>query len=253
MQQVQSAGKLFYGLGIAGIGVLQFIYPGFRPVILPIPPADTQHLNFLVYLTAAILVIAGLFIAFMQQVKSVALLFGIFLLLFFIAGHLPNRLMYNPGMLGAWTDALKISALAGGAFMISLAYPGKKSYGSIEKIALSGKYLFGIMLVIFGIDHFLYAGFVQQLVPHWIPGPLFWTYFSGIALIASGLAILINFKPGMTGLLLAIMLLIWLIVLHIPGAIVAPATDYGNEWTSVFQCLAFSGMALLYSRTQRVV
>lgn len=246
MQPLKLPGKLFYGLGIAGIGVLQFIYPGFRPVILPIPPESTQHLNFLVYLIAAILVLAGLFIGLLQQVKSVAFFLGIFLLLFFLAGHLPNRLMHNAGMLGAWTNALKILALAGGAFMISIVYPGKKSYGSIEKIALYGKYFFGIMLMIFGIDHFLYTDFVKLLVPGWIPGALFWTYLAGIALIGSGLAILINFKPGVISLLLAVMLLLWLILLHIPRAIVAPATDNGNEWTSVFQCLGFSGVAFLY-------
>ena len=101
------------------------------------------------------------------------------------------------------------------------------------------------MLIIFGIDHFLYTSFVKTIVPAWIGAQLFWTYFAGVALILSGLAILINFKPRTVGLLLGTMLFIWLIVLHIPRAIAAPVTDNGNEWTSVFQCLAFSGMALL--------
>jgi uncharacterized membrane protein YphA (DoxX/SURF4 family) len=250
MRQLQSVGKIFYGVGIAGIGVLQLIYPGFRPVLLPIPPEDTQHLNFLVYLVAVILVIAGLFIAFMHQVKPVAFGLGVFLLLFVIAGHLPQRLTNHPDILGAWTDALKLLALAGGAFMVVMAYPGRKTYGGMEKIARCGPYFFAVMLIIFGIDHFLYTGFVKPLVPGWIPGPLFWTYLAGVALMGAGLAILINFKPGIIGLLLAIMLLIWLIVLHIPRAIVAPATDHGNEWTSVFECLAFSGMALLYRHYQ---
>jgi uncharacterized membrane protein len=169
-------------------------------------------------------------------------------MLFLILGHLPNRLANNPGSLGAWTDALKLFALAGGAFIISTVYPDKKINGMriIEKIGLYGKYFFGIMLIIFGIDHFLYTDFVKTLVPTWIPGQLFWTYFAGIALIASGLAIFLNFKPRAISLLLATMLFVWLIVLHIPRAIVAPITDNGNEWTSVFECLAFSGISILY-------
>jgi uncharacterized membrane protein len=250
MQHLTSLGKLFYGLGIAGIGVLQFIYPGFRPVILTIAPATTQHLSVLVYATAAILVLAGLFIAFMEQVKAVALYFGLFLLLFVLAGHLPIRLTHNPGMLGAWTNALKLLGLAGGAFMIATTYPGKRTNGFLEKIALYGEYGFALMLLIFGIDHFVYAEFVQTLVPAWIPGPLFWTYLTGIALIAAGLAIFLHVKPKTVGLLLGIMLLIWLVTLHIPRTIVAPATDDGNELTSVFQCLAFGGMAFLYIRSR---
>ncbi len=40
------------------------------------------------------------------------------------------------------------------------------------------------------------------------------------------------------------MIFLWLIVLHIPWAIADPYTDRGNEITSVFQALAFSGIAL---------
>ena len=70
MDQLKSVGKIFYGLGIAGIGLLQFIYPGFRPVMLPIPPETTAHLNILVYLTGAVLVFTGVFIAFWKKCKS---------------------------------------------------------------------------------------------------------------------------------------------------------------------------------------
>jgi len=249
MQQLRLIGRIFYGLGIAGIGILQFIYPGFRPVILPVPPEATQNINFLVYLVATLLVLAGIFISLGRWVKMVSLLLGVFLLLFFIAGHLPNRLTNNPGMLGAWTDALKILALSGGAFVVSRVFSDGENNGVtnvFQKIAPTGKYLFALMLIVFGIDHFLYAEFVKVLVPEWIPGPLFWTYFSGIVLIGSGLGIFLNFKPAIISILLSAMLLIWLIILHIPRAVVAPGTENGNEWTSVFQCLAFSGMALLY-------
>jgi uncharacterized membrane protein YphA (DoxX/SURF4 family) len=249
MQQLKSTGKIFYGLGIAGIGSLQFIYAGFRPVILPIPPEATQSLNFFVHLTAAILVVGGLSIVFTKNVKTISLFLGLFFLLFFIIGHLLNRIKYNPGILGAWTDALKLLALSGGAFIISGLYPEIKGGGVIriiQKMAQYGKYFFAIMLIVFGMDHFLYADFVKMLVPVWIPGHLFWTYFAGVALIASGLAVFLNFKPRVISLLLASMLFIWLIVLHIPRAITAPITDNGNEWTSVFECLAFSGIAILY-------
>jgi uncharacterized membrane protein YphA (DoxX/SURF4 family) len=254
MPELKSIGKIFYGLGIAGIGGLHFVYAGFRPVIIPIPPEATHNLNFLVYLTGGVLGLSGLCIAVGVKVKPISLFLGVFLLLFLILGHLPNRLTNRPDILGAWTDALKILALSGGAFVISNLHPNEKSngfIGFIERLALYGKYFFGVMLIIFGIDHFVYIEFVKPLVPSWIPGPLFWSYFAGVALIGAGLAILLNFKPAVISILLATMLFIWLIILHIPRALVAPATDNGNEWTSVFECLAFCGMAILYPYPQK--
>jgi hypothetical protein len=40
------------------------------------------------------------------------------------------------------------------------------------------------------------------------------------------------------------MIFLWLIVLHIPRAIAEPYVAKGNEITSVFEALAFSGIAL---------
>jgi uncharacterized membrane protein len=214
--------------------------------MLPIPPEATNGLNFLVYVTGALLVVAGVAIAIGQRVRLVSLLLGTGLLLFFIAGHLPNRLMNSPTVLGAWTNALKILTLSGGAFVVSGVFSDghSKFAEALSKIAPYGKYFFAFMLVIFGIDHFLYADFVKTLVPTWIPGHLFWTYFAGVALIGSGLSIFINFKLKTISLLLGTMLIFWLVLLHIPRAITMDPTD-GNEIISALECLAFSGIAFL--------
>jgi uncharacterized membrane protein YphA (DoxX/SURF4 family) len=95
------------------------------------------------------------------------------------------------------------------------------------------------------MDHFLYTEFVSKLVPSWIPGSTFWTYFAAVALIGSGIAIIFRIMLKQVALLLGTMLFLWLILLHIPRAIADPHIDKGNEVTSVFQALAFSGMAFI--------
>lgn len=35
MDTISKTGRAFYGIGMAGIGIQQFIYRDFRPVILP--------------------------------------------------------------------------------------------------------------------------------------------------------------------------------------------------------------------------
>ncbi len=248
MQQLKPIGRIFYGLGIAGIGILHFIYPGFRPVVLPIPAEETVHLEVFVYIVGALLTIAGLFIASGRGTRTAALLLGIFLLLLFLLGHLPNRLINDPANVGAWTDALKLLALCGGAFIVTKLFPGhddEKLSDAPRKIAFMGKYFFAIMLIVFGIDHFLYADFVKTLVPEWIGANLVWTYIGGGALIGLGLSIILNIKMNLAGLLGGVMLLLWLVLLHIPRAISMASMTDGNEIVSVFECLAFSGMSFL--------
>ncbi len=247
MHNLKLIARIFYGAGIAGIGVLHFFYPGFRPVILPIPPEATTQLNVLIYLTGAFLFITGLLIAIGKYVKTIALLLALVLFLFFVCGHLPNRLTNMISVLGAWTDALKLLALSGGALIVARAFPGNANtvMHALYKTSFLGRYFFGLMLLLFGIDHFLYTDLVKTLVPAWIPGALFWTYVAGVALIGTGLSFITNIKRKPVALLAGIMLFLWLIVLHIPRAVTMDTSTDPNEIVSVFECLAFSGMAFL--------
>lgn len=118
----------------------------------------------------------------------------------------------------------------------------------LEKIIPAGKYFFAVTMLLFGYSHFLYRDFVVTLVPNWIPGHLFWTYFAGAALMAGGLGIILNIKRHLAANLLGIAVFIWFIILHIPRAVADPHSGNGNEITSVFEALSFSGIAFLIGR-----
>ena len=124
----------------------------------------------------------------------------------------------------------------------------KKVFG---RLADYGKYLYAFMLMMFGIAHIVNADLVKNMVPGWIPGNLFWTYLTGVALMGAGLSIFIRVKVRQIMSLLAIMLFIWLIVVHLPSTIQYPLYDPinpfldGNRAISSLQCLAFCGIALV--------
>ena len=97
-----------------------------------------------------------------------------------------------------------------------------------------------------GIEHFLYGPGVATLVPDWIPGHLFWTYFAAVALIAGGAGLIFNVKKRLAALLSCIMIFIWALILHAPRVVTMRT---GNETTSFFQTLALSGALLVLSAT----
>jgi uncharacterized membrane protein len=242
--------RIFYGIGMMGMGIQHFIYSSFRPVIIPAWP---QWLNtpILAYLMGAIIVTVSTLILLGRNTKAISLLLGALLLFCFIFIQVPFLLFIQPNSpahLGLWTNALKEGALAGGALVIAgISIEDKRKhivFSITEKLIPYGKIFFSITLIAFGIDHFFYTEFVATLVPAWIPDHTFWTYFAGVTLIGSGTAIILKIRRRRIALLACIMLLLWLIVLHIPRAIAQPNLEKGNEITSVFQALAFSGIAL---------
>jgi hypothetical protein len=101
------------------------------------------------------------------------------------------------------------------------------------------------MIIIFGSYHFLFIKEASTLVPSWIPRHMFWTYLGGIALIGSGVAIILNIKRRLAATLLGTMIFIWFIILHFPRVMASSPADLGDEVTSAFLALAYSGTAFV--------
>jgi uncharacterized membrane protein len=117
----------------------------------------------------------------------------------------------------------------------------------LNKITKLGRFFLGIPMIVFGIQHFMYAQFVAALVPTWIPGALFWTYFSGVALLCSGVGIIINVLPRLAAGLLGFMIFTWIVVLHIPRIFLFPENH--SEFINVFNAFLMTGGALILSGT----
>jgi uncharacterized membrane protein YphA (DoxX/SURF4 family) len=233
------------------MAILQIIYADFRPVFLPEWPA-WLHSPIWAYLFAAMLIFSSILIIIDKEARTASIFLGWLFLLLFLLGHVPYTLFVFPHSawhVGVWVNPLKELALSGGAFVLAGNQPAtnnsKKVFGSLsEKLIPLGRIFFAITMFEFGYSHFLYVDFVTTLVPSWIPGNLFWTYAAGIFLMGSGICIMFKIKLKLVALLTALMLFTWFVILHIPRAIADPLGGNSNEVTSVFQALAFSGIAL---------
>lgn len=257
MENLIKLGRIFYGIGVAGLVTLHFFFSGFRPVFVPETSNHILTSPPLIYIFSIAIIALCIFMLVNFKAKASALIVGLLFLILFLVFHAPNHIVNNLTNVGAWTNALKILALSGGAFVMADSYHSEKLtsnpfFDFLEKIMPYGGVFFSIMMIVFGIDHILYAQGVATLVPSWIPFSLFWTYFAAVALIGTGVCIIFKIKVKMVGILAGIMLFIWFLILHLPRAFSMPAlADNGNEWSSVFQSLAFSGIAFVLALKRR--
>lgn len=253
-------GRAFFALGIIGIALQQFQYGALRPVIFPEWPAGWQASAAAAYIVGLALIIASVFILIGKNGERASFGLARFFLLMF-AFHFVFLVFFNPNSfhLGSWSNALKTLVLSGGSLIMAASFlqesqPNTQKSSltrAMEKMIPAGRIFFSITMIAFGIDHFIYTDFVATLVPSWIPGHLFWTYFAAIALIGSGLCIIFKIQLRTIALLTGVMLFIWLIILHIPRGIAAPPGDNGNEVTSVFEALNFAGIALVMAGVKK--
>jgi uncharacterized membrane protein YphA (DoxX/SURF4 family) len=152
-----------------------------------------------------------------------------------------------------WTNPLKSLALAGGAAMLAARLPGSPQplsalVSTLARRESLGPPLLALFLVVCGLQHFAYRDFVTSLVPAWIPAPLFWAYFTGVALMMGGVGILVPRTSRLAARMSALMIFLWVVLLHIPRALAGPS--HANETAGVFEALAITGVALLVAGTR---
>lgn len=246
-----NAGRIFFGIGIAGIGVLHFFYPGIRPIIIPGLTGIPSSLFFTGYFIGLLLTGAGLLIAIGKKFNTFSLIMGILFLLLFLFGHMPVFLSAG-SFNNYWVNINKVLALSGGFLVVSTINPPKPGNRLMEllaRIGPLGKYLFAIMLYNFGVGHFNNLKGVSRLVPKYVPFPLFWTFLGGVTLMGAAISIFSKYKVKPIMLLLGLNLFLWLLLLHFYYAINFPQWQEGENFIGVVTCLAFCGTALTISQT----
>ena len=250
MGKLSNIGRIFYGIAIAEAGFQTIYYNDFPYWLLPPKHSWIPGLVMLAYISGIMLILAGACIVFEKKARTISLLLGSILLLIFCFYFVPYEFMASSNYMhfGDWENAAKELALSSGALGIAGCFSEKNESPLIRllgKLIPFGAILFSITIISFGVDHFLFAKEAADYVPSWVPYHLFWMYFTGTALIGSGLAITLKTKPGLAATLLGTMIFTWFIILHIPRVIASPSAYMEDEVTSAFLALAYSGIAFV--------
>lgn len=84
---------------------------------------------------------------------------------------------------------------------------------TISRIAII---ILSIVMIVFGIFHFLQPKSLLNYVPPFLPGGIIWVYIVGAAFILAAIAFILNKMAQLAAYALAILLLIFVITVHLP-------------------------------------
>lgn len=141
----------------------------------------------------------------------------------------------------AFPAATLSTCAAGVALLVIGLLAAKNDFAQargMDKIAALAYLCFALPLAVFGAEHFSSPQSLLALVPSYMPWRMLWVYFVGVALIAASLSIATKRLVRWSGLLLGVMMLLFVAMLYLPGAIRS-----GNRivWTIVFRESSFGG------------
>jgi uncharacterized membrane protein len=248
-------GQIIFGVGSIGLAILGVLSKDF---VVGRPPAWTTELGpnpALAYVSAAFLFVLASAIIIQKWGGVAASIIAIMILLLSVVRHLAV-------FMSDWPNTFKALGLFGGSLIIACSffredYPRAHTLPISERLQkgmmLLGTILLAIFFIVGGYAHFKFAEFVNYLIPGYIPFTMFWTYFSGICLVAGGVGLLIPKTQKWAALLSGIMVLGWFFLLHIPR-VVANSHDVG-ERLGVCESFTFAGiffvLAGIFSKEKR--
>jgi uncharacterized membrane protein len=222
-----------FALGVAGLGLVCLAFQDFAlqwqsapEWLKAVPYAATISA---LWLLATGVALAVRRLAFAGAV-SAAILFGVWAFVF----HGPLAAQ-QPGQVYVWLGV----AEAGCLMAAGLAPAGAGVQNA--RILLGARIAFGLCAVVFGISHFVYAEVTAKMVPAWLPFPLAWAYITGCGHLAAGLALVSGVRAHLAAGMEAAMCAAFVILLHLPRVIAAPASQV--EWTMLCVALSITGAA----------
>jgi len=245
-------GRCLLGAAIVAAGLMQLVLGRFVRIVpeptmwKPFPPVAA-------YVVGAVLVAIGFGILTARIARTAATVLGALLVvnvLLYLATMIRNPVVDTPFLRGfMYTNPLKCLALLGGCAIVAVRWPdrmGDRGVGRLEALAPA---LLALFLVVCGLQHFWYRAFVYTLVPAWIPpNQHFWTLFTGVALVAGGVGILVPRTARLAALLSGAMILSWVPLLHVPRALAGP--DRPGETAGVLEATALGAVALMVAATR---
>lgn len=237
MKLVSHAGKYIFAIALAGIAIIQFVTAAMPSALMPLPESMPGK-SILAYTSGLVFLAAACAVIINKRATLLLSIAGIVFLLFLIYPHIP-KLLSNVYNAGEWVVFLETLAFVCGCFMLANKMD-TQLHPALNTTAFVCRYLFALVLLVFGIQHIMYEKFITTIIPAWMPMKLFWARVVTVAFLATAVSIIINVATRLSTLLVGCMFMIWVIILHIPRVVIRSWKE--TEWTSMFIALAVGGI-----------
>lgn len=219
------AGRLMLAAGLIGFGLVGL---HFHQAIDGLQPFDLGHPG--VWLNSAVLVVGGMGLAWSRIASKAGLALWALLTVLLFA-HAPG-LVAEPANPVRWVSAMEVLGLLAACMLI--AAPGRAD------LRLAGRVAVGLMLVVFGVVHWLFVEAIAGMIPHWMPGRAVWPLFTGAANFTAGLAIASGVMARPASALVGAMFASWIVLVHAPRLLAAPGER--SEWVACALAFALTGV-----------
>jgi uncharacterized membrane protein len=252
--RVLGPGHLLFATGLAGLGVLSLFSGDFAFAWQPVP-AWVPAREILARVSGILLLTGGIGMLARSTATRSALVLAVYLLSWVLLLQAP-RAAAAPTDVGAWLGVCENLVLMCGGWSLFALLAETENRLRPNFFTGSGgrrvaRILFGVSCLVLGLSHFVYADATAGMVPAWLPNRQGFAYLTGAGHLAAGAGILLAVLPRLAATLEAVMISLFVVLLHAPAAAMEPTSRL--QWTMLFVATALAGSVWSIARTYRSV
>jgi uncharacterized membrane protein len=226
--------RMFFALGLIGLGVLSLVYGDFALQWQPVP-AWVPARQYLAYASGAVMIVGGAGLLSRRTARLSSAVLLVYFLLWLLLLKLPH-VVIAPLLEFNWLGFGEIAVIVAAGLVLFATERGQPESSTLkfatgESGMRSARFLFALALIPIGLSHFVYAPQTIGFVPAWLPFRAGWAYLGGAGHIAAGLGVLFGVFPRLAALLEAGMIGVFTALVWVPLVVKTPTSQL--NWTGL--------------------
>ena len=244
MMRIASVGHVVFAATILGLGLLGLVQGEFGTFAQPIPKSWPAR-EALDYLCSCICMASGLGLLWKRTAASAARLLLAYLLLCMLLFNM-RLIILHPLVEVVYQNWGQTGVMVAAAWVLYAWFATDWDRRHLGLATGDGgvriaRVFYGLSLIGFGFSHFAYLDNTTMLVPAWLPGPVFWAYFTGVAYLAAGAGILTGVFARLAASLSALQMGLFLPVVWVPVLMAGKVTAF--RWGEIVGTVALTAGA----------
>ncbi len=253
--RIAGFGHALFAATLIGLGIMGLIDRDFTAIWSGVPRGMPGRAA-VAYLCALVCLGTGMGLLWRRVAAIASRVLLVYLLLWMLLFRLP-LVFRAPASSGAWWACGETAVMLAAAWVLYVWFAGDRggkpaAWATGDAGLRIARTLYGLALIPFGIAHFTFLERTVGMVPGWLPWHLGWAYFTGGALIAAGVAIVVGVLGGLAAMLSAWELTLFTLLVWGPVVVAGPDASQWNEFVDSWALTAaawlvadsYRGMAL---------
>lgn len=231
-------GHAVFAATLIALGVASLVSGHFAAIWQPVPLFHEREM--LLYLSAVVILVCGIGVLWRPTATVAAGVLFVYLLLWMLLFKVPY-ILQGPTVEVNYQSCGETAVLVAGAGVLFAVCAEKWDerwlrFATGDQGVRGARMLYGLALIAFGLSHFAYLNLTAPLVPHWLPWPVAWAYFTGGAYIAAGLAVMTGILGQLAAVLSALQMGVFTVLVWVPLLVRGVATagqrgEFVVSWT----------------------